>query len=53
MYVIIQYLHIRCACAFDMKKYIHARYKDRDCMNIFCKDLKKWVMKMANHEKSK
>ena len=38
-------------CSFDKSKNEQKDYRGKDCMKIFCKDLKSQVMKIINYEK--
>ena len=40
-------------CSFDKFKNERKCYRGKDCMEIFCKDLKDQAMKIINHEKKK
>ena len=40
-------------CSFDATKNKLDFYRGKDCMETFCKDLRKHAMKMANYEKKK
>ena len=37
-------------CSFDSAKNKLDCYKDKDCMEKFCKDLRKYAMKIINYE---
>ena len=38
-------------CSFDKSKNEQKYYRGKDCMKIFCEDLKDQAMKIINHEK--
>ena len=38
-------------CSFDKSKNEQKNYRGKDCMKIFCEDLKYHAMKIINHEK--
>ena len=40
-------------CSFDKSKNKQKYYRGKDCMIMFCKDLKKQAMKIINYEKKK
>ena len=40
-------------CLFDKKKTSWSYYRGKDCMEIFCKDLRNPAMKIINYEKKK
>ena len=44
------YLRITC-CSFDKSKTEWNYYRGKDCMEIFCKDLRDQAMKIINYEK--
>lgn len=44
---------ISAICAFDDKQNKNDKYGGQDCMQKFCKDLKKHWMEIINYEKTK
>ena len=40
-------------CSFDKSKTEWSHYRGKDCMEIFCKDLRDQAMKIINYEKKK
>ena len=46
------YSRVTC-CSFDKSKTEWNHYRGKDCMEIFCKDLRDQAMKIINHEKKK
>ena len=40
-------------CSFDKSKTEWSHYRGKDCMEIFCKDLRDQPMKIINYEKKK
>ena len=38
-------------CSFDKSKNERKYYRGKDCMKMFCKDLKEQAMKIINYEK--
>ena len=40
-------------CSFDLTKNKLDFYKDEDCMERFCKDLREHAMKITNYEKKR
>ena len=46
------YLLVTC-CSFDKSKTEWSCYRGKDCMKIFCKDLRDQAMKIINYEKKK
>ena len=38
-------------CSFDASKNEHRYYREKNCMEMFCKDLRDQVMKIINYEK--
>ena len=50
-FLVIQCLHI--VHLIQQHKNLIVTYRGKDCMERFCKDLKKHARKMINHEKKK
>ena len=46
------YSRITC-CSFDTSKNKQSYYRGKDCMEIFCKDLRHQAMKIVDYEKKK
>ena len=46
------YSLVKC-CSFDSTKNVSSYYRGKDCMKIFCKDLRDQAMKIINYEKKK
>ena len=44
------YSWITC-CSFDASKNQQSYYRGKDCMEMFCKDLRDQAMKIINYEK--
>ena len=44
------YSLVKC-CSFDSTKNVSSYYRGKDCMKIFCKDLRDQAMKIINYEK--
>ena len=40
-------------CSFDVTKNKLDYYRDKECLKVFCKDLKKHVTKIVTYEKKK
>ena len=43
----------RKCCSFDKTKIAWNYYRGKDCMEIFCKDLRKQAMKIINYKKER
>ena len=46
------YSLVKC-CSFDNTKNVYSCYRGKDCVKIFCKDLRNQAIKIINYEKER